>query len=634
MKQSRRWQPAALATVLLMTGAVAASAQPGFDNSGTGNIIGDYFVREVLLSDIDQSTSAIVRALSIVGVMTFDGQGNYSFTGQKMDTRAAAPVNVTGQLGQYALAANGFIVLQDPLDLAQFLFGGAAASGNAGPVALVASITEGPHRCIFVALPAGSSFSTATVQGSYSAAFIDFLDADASKVRDGSFTMSTSGNGSFGNISVNGAMANQGSQNITQNLNGVAYNITGSEGSGTISFPAASDPESALISGQKNFYFSAYGYLLAGDPAGFDIMVGIPALTSAADNSIFQGTYYIAGLENDASRVSSGQNNIDAFYGSIFSLGQGTTIAHLRYAPFNQTPIDYTYDPAPYDLASDGTFTDGPLFGMLGDGGNALLEVGTGEFYSLTPAFSAGQYQVAPPLLDPLKIWNAATFAPITNAVAPGEFVSLFGSGLANSVESAQSLPLPTTLGGVQVSIDGVLAPIDYVSSNQINVLVPYGVAGNQYAVFQVSNNGAVSNSVTVYQSPTAPGVFTSTAGGFAPGVGPAAALHANFSAVTHSNPAKIGETLQLFVTGLGSVTPAVADGAAAPSNPLSLVDSDVGILVDGVTATVTFKGLTPGYAGLYQVNFVVPDGVSSGLVALSMFTPDAQTVEAKLYVQ
>jgi uncharacterized protein (TIGR03437 family) len=616
-----------------MTGAVA-SAQPGFDNSGTGNVVGDYFVREVFLSDIDQTTSAIVRALSIVGVMTFDGQGNYSFTGQKMDTRASGPVNVTGQLGQYAVASNGFVALQDPLDLNQFLFGGAGASGNAGPIGLVASLTEGPHRCIFIALPAGSSFSTANVQGAYNAAFIDFLDADASKVRDGSFTLSTSGNGSFGNVSVNGAMANQGSQDVTQNFNGVTYNITGSEGSGTILFPVASDPESALISGQKNFYFSAYGYWLAGDPAGFDIMVGIPALTSSASNSLYQGTYYIAGLENDASRVSSGQNNIDAFYGSIFSLGQGTTITHLRYAPFNQPPLDYTYDPAPYNLASDGSFSDGPLFGMLGDAGNSLLEVGTGAFYSLTPAFSAGQYQVAEPFLDPLKVWNAATFAPITNAVAPGEFVSLFGSGLANSPELAQSLPLPTTLGGVQVSIDGVLAPIDYVSPNQINVLVPYGAAGNQYAVFQVSNNGAVSNAVTVYQSPTAPGVFTSTNGGFAPGVGPAAALHADFSAVTKSNPAKIGETLQLFVTGLGAVTPAVADGAAAPSSPLSLVDADVGIQVDGISASVTFKGLTPGYAGLYQVNFVMPDGVSSGLVALSVSTPDAQTVEAKLYVQ
>jgi uncharacterized protein (TIGR03437 family) len=163
-------------------------------------------------------------------------------------------------------------------------------------------------------------------------------------------------------------------------------------------------------------------------------------------------------------------------------------------------------------------------------------------------------------------------------------------------------------------------------------VLVPNSTSGG-FATFQVSNNGVASNPVTLFQSLTAPGVFTSTQGGFKPGLGQAAAQHVNFSAVTQSNPAKVGETLQLYLTGLGSVTPAVDDGAAAPSPP-STVDADVGVFVDGVPATVTFKGLTPGLAGLYQVNFVVPDGVSSGLVYLAVSTPDAFTTLAKLYIK
>jgi uncharacterized protein (TIGR03437 family) len=58
-------------------------------------------------------------------------------------------------------------------------------------------------------------------------------------------------------------------------------------------------------------------------------------------------------------------------------------------------------------------------------------------------------------------------------------------------------------------------------------------------------------------------------------------------------------------------------------------------VFVDGQNATVTFKGLAPGFAGLYQVNFVVPSGVTSGqLVGLSVSTPDALTNEAKLYIQ
>jgi uncharacterized protein (TIGR03437 family) len=270
---------------------------------------------------------------------------------------------------------------------------------------------------------------------------------------------------------------------------------------------------------------------------------------------------------------------------------------------------------------------------MFGDGGQAFLEVGTGTFYSLTPGLGA-EYTGSNPFLDPLKVWNAANLAPITNAVAPGEFVSLFGSGLCSVTEGAPSLPLPTTLGNVQVSVNGVFAPISYVSPNQINILVPYEISGG-YATFQVSSGLGLSNAVTLYERDTASGVFTSTAGGFAPGVGPAAALHADFSPVTQSDPARVGETLQLYVTGLGAVNPAVADGAAALVKPLSLVVADIGVFVDGQNATVTFKGLAPGFAGLYQVNFVVPSGVSSGqLVGLSVSTPDALTNEAKLYIQ
>jgi adhesin/invasin len=103
---------------------------------------------------------------------------------------------------------------------------------------------------------------------------------------------------------------------------------------------------------------------------------------------------------------------------------------------------------------------------------------------------------------------------------------------------------------------------------------------------------------------------------------------------VTQGNPAQVGETLLLYVTGLGAVKPAVADGAAAVAKPLSIVVANIGVLVDGQAAAINFQGLAPGFAGLYQVNFVVPGGVSSGLVNISVSTPDAVTNEARLYIQ
>jgi adhesin/invasin len=224
---------------------------------------------------------------------------------------------------------------------------------------------------------------------------------------------------------------------------------------------------------------------------------------------------------------------------------------------------------------------------------------------------------------------NAASLAPVTNSVAPGEFVTLVGSGLSSTTLSAPGLPLATTLGGVQVMVNGRLAPLSYVSPVQLNVILPYATT-ESFATFQVINNGAPSNKVTVYVAPTAPGVFTTTQNG----VGPGAVLHSDFSLVTQANPAKVGDTLQIFVTGLGAVTPAVADGAAAPSSPLSLVNVDVAVYIDTLQAQVTFKGLAPGFAGLYQINCVVPAGVSSGLVYLDVSTADAYTSEAKLYIQ
>jgi len=157
----------------------------------------------------------------------------------------------------------------------------------------------------------------------------------------------------------------------------------------------------------------------------------------------------------------------------------------------------------------------------------------------------------------------------------------------------------------------------------------------------QVSNNGQLSNQVTLYTNASAPGVFTLTNNGgtFAPGIGPAAVLHADYSLVTPENPARAGETLQLYVTGLGAVTPAVANGVGAPSNPLSQVTDDVFIdildqnLVNS-EASVAFAGLAPGFAGLYQVNFVVPSGIASGVAYLNLATDEAYTSEAKLYMQ
>src|SRR5262249_39398821 len=105
--------------------------------------------------------------------------------------------------------------------------------------------------------------------------------------------------------------------------------------------------------------------------------------------------------------------------------------------------------------------------------------------------------------------------------------------------------------------------------------------------------------------------------------VGPAAAIHSNGSLVSVQSPARIGETISVFLTGLGRVTPAVADGAPGVSaEPLNTRTIPPTVYVNGITARVTYAGLAPQLIGLYQVNFRIPNGVAPGNVTLGIGAP------------
>jgi uncharacterized protein (TIGR03437 family) len=639
--------------------ALPAAAQT-FDTSGNGKLNGDYFVRQVLTTNLNTNTSAIGSAISIIGILTFNGQvpGQYTFFGQKTTFNATDTPSITSGVaystnGAYSVESNGLAQIQNPIDGADIEYG---AIAGVGPVAIVASATAGAYNDVFVAVQAGSAASNSSVNGSYTVGFIDFLEANVSQVRDGYYTLTSTGNGSLGSVTVNGAMANQNSNNVMQAFPGVTYSITSGNGAGILTFPTASTPLTTLVSGQKTFYVSSDGsLLLGGDPNGFDLIIGVKALSGSASNSMYKGTYYNAALENDASGEAQGNNDIDSFYGSTLAFGsqldtafpnQGATISHERLTYFDSFAYDYTADGS-FNFASDGTYNDGTYQYVLAVDGKAVLIVGTGTTYSLSVNLSAQSSQAASVFIDPLSIFNAASYAPITNPVAPGEFVSIYGVGLSSVTQSAQTLPLPMTLGKVQVTVNGRAAPLDYVSPAQINLVIPFDTV-ESYATFQVTNDSAASNQVTLYTNLTAPGVFTFTnlAGTFPAGLGPAAVTHLNYSLVTADSPAVAGETLVLYLAGLGAVSPPVADGAAGPSNPPSTTNESFlgtsgSISIDildstgvDLAAAVSFAGLAPTYAGLYQINFVVPSGLAGGLGYVNVSTNEAYTSEARLFIQ
>jgi uncharacterized protein (TIGR03437 family) len=207
---------------------------------------------------------------------------------------------------------------------------------------------------------------------------------------------------------------------------------------------------------------------------------------------------------------------------------------------------------------------------------------------------------------------STASYVP--NApLAPGAFASIFGENLATSSILAGKLPLTTQLAGAQAFIAGVLAPIQYASDGQINFLVPFGLAPNSTQQLIVLEGSAYSTPKPLTIAPAQPAVFTQDQSGKGAGAITVVKTNGTQFSADPSHPASAGDTLVIYCAGLGAVTPFVATGAAAPSSPPAKASSTVTVTIGGQPATVAFAGLTPTYAGLYQVNVTVPSGITPG---------------------
>jgi uncharacterized protein (TIGR03437 family) len=231
--------------------------------------------------------------------------------------------------------------------------------------------------------------------------------------------------------------------------------------------------------------------------------------------------------------------------------------------------------------------------------------------------------------VNPLGVTNAASFAPPGNPIAPGQFVALFGSGLASSTRTATP-PYPATLNGVTVQVNGKAAPIHFVSAGQVNFLVPYSTAGAT-ATIVVQNNGANSNTITVPLAASSPGIYALDQSG----IGAGAILHADYSLVNASSPAGAGETVLIYLTGMGAVSPTLADGTAGTVTTLYRASPDITVLVAGRPGTVSFNGLAPGFPGLYQINVTLPTSLAnSGPLPLAIQTANAYHDQVDIQVR
>ena len=180
--------------------------------------------------------------------------------------------------------------------------------------------------------------------------------------------------------------------------------------------------------------------------------------------------------------------------------------------------------------------------------------LGLGALYCLLAGTSLLSAQSAAPTIMSSGVMNAADYTPV---FAPGMNVAVFGDSLASKVSSAAGTPLPTVLDGTSVEVDGQAIPLFFVSPRQINAQMPFGVSGQVQVRVRTAAGVSASKTVTVIAS--APRLFTKTMDGKGE---PILVHNADWSLVSAASPARSGEYLILFLTGLGAVSPAIPAGA------------------------------------------------------------------------
>jgi uncharacterized protein (TIGR03437 family) len=196
--------------------------------------------------------------------------------------------------------------------------------------------------------------------------------------------------------------------------------------------------------------------------------------------------------------------------------------------------------------------------------------------------------------------------ASYQSAFAPGSIISIFGSGLAGSTMSASTSYLPPSLGSVNVYFNGIAAPLFYASPGQINAQVPYELTAGTVNI-EVDGVAVVRQTATV--SAAAPGIFAANSSGTGAG---AILRGSDYQLVSAGTPTQAGAFILIYCTGLGALTSRIVEGNPGPTPALTTVAVPQ-VTIGNIAAAVTFSGLAPGFAGLYQVNAQVPAGVPAG---------------------
>ncbi len=240
------------------------------------------------------------------------------------------------------------------------------------------------------------------------------------------------------------------------------------------------------------------------------------------------------------------------------------------------------------------------------------------------------------PTVNQGGVLNGASYST-TNP--PGSLIVIFGTNMSSKAGvllSASTTPLSMSLKNssdtISVKINGKAAPMYYASTTQTSVQLPWEISGGNASIV-VTRNGTPSAAQQLQVGQFSPGIFTVTQNGKGMALAfngvpitvngkPALAIAQPTGSVPGlpAVPAKVGDHLFVYCTGLGAVTPQIADGAAPcalsgckTTDKQRKTSTQPKVLVGGVSAHVEFSGLAPQFVGVYQLNFQVPAGVPTG---------------------
>ncbi|MBI4460353.1 MAG: hypothetical protein HY648_09890 [Acidobacteria bacterium] len=352
---------------------------------------------------------------------------------------------------------------------------------------------------------------------------------------------------------------------------------------------ATSDGQRLIISDLGNNRVLIYNNMPTSSSAAADVVIGQPTFTSSSPGNTATSLNFPRYAHSDGTRLliaDSGNNRI-LIYNQIPTqngaaadvvLGQESFLGLMESCAASNFTV-------PYAVASDG------------------------DMLFVSDSFSRRVlgFRPAPALVNFHGVVNAASFSTAGQTaacgvilpqppIAPGGLVSIFGTGMADTTATAGSVPYPTKLGGVQVRINGLLAPLLYVSPTQINAQAPFDLTGYSASVElekDTANGPVFSSAVAAGVANGAPGLFTASESGEGRGL----IFHADFSPVTDESPARPGETLVAFATGLGTVNQPLETGVPAQFGAMgSITLSGPAPVFVEQTVTVTIGGVSHSY--------------------------------------